>query len=253
MKIIAINGSHRGQRSYTHFLVESFFQGAMKAGADCKEIFLCEYRINSCKGCGFCEKPNNNCIHSSQDDTAFIFEEMRKADIIVYASPIYLFSISSLLKKFLERFYALGDPNKHIISRSGLFFHSIDKEICSKPFLAIISHDNFENEMSKNARQFFKSWSRFMDAPQLGIIVRSMGRMTGYGKNLEAERQFPKISKSYNALIRAGTEVVQKGKIRACTIKIASQDIIDIPFIGLLKNTPVFKKTALKKMNKQHS
>ncbi len=251
MKIIAINGSHRGQKSYTHFLVESFFQGAIDAGADCNEIFLSEYHIHSCKGCGFCEKTNNICIHSSQDDTAFIFEEIRKADIIVYASPIYLFTISSLLKKFLERFYALGNPKAHIISPSGLFFHSIDKEICSKPFLAIISHDNFEKEMSKNARQFFKSWSRFMDAPQLGVIVRSMGRMTGYGKNLEAERQFPKISESYNALICAGKEVVRHGKISRRTIRTAGQDIIDLPLIGILKSTKVFKEKALQKMNNQ--
>ena len=40
MKIIAINGSHRGTMGYTHFLIEKLFEGAKKEGAECEEITL---------------------------------------------------------------------------------------------------------------------------------------------------------------------------------------------------------------------
>lgn len=250
MKIIAINGSHSGKRGYTHFLIEKIFSGAKNAGADCEEITLSELKINICKACGVCntEKHLLKCIYEEKDDVAMVFAKMREADIIIYATPIYVFNMSGLMKIFIDRINATGNSGDLKLSESGLFFHHISKDIYSKPFVTLICHDNFENEMSKNVVSYFKTFSKFMDAPQVGTIIRRSGKVTGHGKNTEKEKQYPKILESYKALEVAGKELITKGKIGKKTEKIASQDIINVPFFSILKNIKGFKKKALEKM-----
>lgn len=250
MKIIAINGSHRGTKGYTHFLIEKLFEGEKKEGADCEEITLAKLKINICKGCGVCntEKHLLKCVYEEKDDVAIIFNKMREADIIVYATPIYVFNMSGLMKVFIDRMNATGNSGDFKLSESGLFFHHISKDIYSKPFVTLICHDNFENESSKNVVSYFRTFSKFMDAPQVGTIVRRSGKLTGYGKDPGKEKQYPKILKSYKVIELAGKELVIKGKISKRTEKTASQDIIPVPFFSILKNFTGFKKKILEKL-----
>ncbi len=247
MKILAINGSHKGKNGYTHFLIETLFSGAKKADAHCHEIALAELEINPCTGCGTCQKKDTpqKCIYHKIDDTNAIFKQMAEADYIVYAMPVYLFGMPSLIKTFLERMYSLGNSSNHCLSDSGMFFHKIDKGICSKPFLLLINHDNFEKAMSHSIIAFFETFSLFMDAPQVGRIIRTSGGLTAYGKNLNIERKYPKISECYHSIAKAGFELASAGKIKKTTQRKASKDIINMPFIHVLKSTTFFRKRAI--------
>ena len=250
MKIIAINGSHRGTLGYTHFLIEKLFEGAEKKGAECEEITLSKLKINICKGCNVCHTENHmlKCIYEEKDDVTMIFNKMREAEIIIYATPIYIFNMSGLLKVFLDRLNATGNSGESRLSESGLFFHHVSKEICSKPFVTLICCDNFENEISKSVVSYFQTFSKFMDAPQVGTIIRRLGKLTGHGKKPEKENEYPKILESYQAIENAGKELARFGKISSKTQKKANQDIIPIPFFSILKNYVWFKKKALDKM-----
>jgi hypothetical protein len=46
--------------------------------------------------------------------------------------------------------HGLGDAKKLIVTKSGLIFHHTSKEICGKPFAAVICCDNVEDETPKN-------------------------------------------------------------------------------------------------------
>ena len=249
-KIIAINGSHSGKKGYTHFLINKFFVGAKSKEAICEEITLAELNINVCKGCGVCNNKKHllKCIYEGKDDVSMIFDKMREADIIVYATPIYVFNMSGLMKVFIDRFNSTGNSNDFKLSDSGMFFHHISKDIYSKPFVTLICHDSFENEISKSVTTYFKTFSRFMDAPQIGTIIRRSGKLTGHGKDPEKEKQYPKILESYKAIEKAGEEIVTLRKINKQTQKIASQDIIPVPFFSVLKNIKGFKRKILQKI-----
>ena len=250
MKILAINGSHTGKRGYTHFLIEKIFKGATESGAECEEITLAKLDIKICKGCSVChsEKHFLKCIFDEKDDVKMIFEKMKEADLIIYATPIYVFNMSGLLKVFFDRINSTGNSNDLKLSENGYFFHHISKEIYSKPFVTLICHDNFENEMTKSVTTYFKTFSKFIDAPQVGTIIRRSGKVTGHGKNPDKEKQYPKILESYEAIELAGKELVAKGRISRKTQKTASQDIMNVPFFSILKNFKGFKKKALEKM-----
>jgi len=60
-----------------------------------------------------------------------VFDKMRKADIIIYGTPVYLFTMSGLLKIFLDRFYSTGDVYDLKVTKSGLFFHGPDVALTS--------------------------------------------------------------------------------------------------------------------------
>src|SRR5512145_3448668 len=98
MKILAINGSHHGTQGHTHFLVEQLFKGATEAGADCETVTLSRLKINRCLACDQCQQPERYLQCVQKDDVSAVFAKIAAADLLIYATPIYVFGLSSLLK-----------------------------------------------------------------------------------------------------------------------------------------------------------
>ncbi|HEX2995082.1 MAG TPA: flavodoxin family protein [Anaerolineales bacterium] len=249
MKLLAINGSYRGDKGHTGYLLDLLFQGARETGAECKSILLARHKINHCLACDKCHQNDHflQCAYRDRDGVAAIFEEMAQADLIIYAAPVYLLGLSGLLKIFIDRMYSTSDVNELQITKSGLLFHHVDRSICSKPFVSLICCDNLENEMPENAISYFRTFSRFMDAPHVGELVRSGGKLVQYGHDLERPQRFPRLEQIYNAYIQAGRELALRGRIEPMTQRQASQEIISVPFFKILKNLPAFKPVMLER------
>ena len=244
MKIIAINSSHRGDNGYTRFLIDKLFQGATAAGAECEVITLAKLKINRCLACGECKSDKHflRCVYDDKDDVRMIFNKMADAEVIVFATPVYIFTMTGLLKTFLDRIYATADISDKILSKSGLIFHHADQAICSKPVVLLVCCNNVEDEASKNIVSYFRTYCKFHDAPLVGILVRNAGRLSGYGKDPDIERRFPKILDVYNAYEQAGRELTTEGRIRPRTQRRANQEIVPIPLFKILKRLRMFKK-----------
>ena len=250
MKILAINGSHRGGNGFTHFLLGRLFDGAAAAGAECEEVALAEVKINRCLSCGVCNSKDHflKCVFDEKDDVRGVFNKMAEADILVFATPVYIFSMTALFKTFLDRLYATGDVFDLRLTKSGLFFHHVDASICSKPFVALICCDNPEKETPKNVISYFRTYARFNDAPQVGLLVRNSGRLAGHGKDPEAIKRIPKLADVYKAYELAGRELAMEGRIRPATQKTANQNILPIPpVLRVLNHLRPFKKKMLER------
>jgi len=249
MKILAINASYRGNKGHTRFLIDKLFRGAAAAGAECQVVTLAQLKINRCLACGQCQTGEGylECVHEDRDDVAEVFSQMAEADILVYATPVYVFGISGLLKTFLERFYSRGGSGNLQLSKSGLMFHDVDHAICSKPFVALVCCDNLEDETPRNALGYFRTFSRFLDAPQVGALVRNGGRLSGYGHDPEREKQVPKILDVYRAYELAGRELAAEGRIRRSTERRANQEIVPVPLFRVLKRLKPFKRIMVER------
>lgn len=106
-KILIISGGARPSGN-TARLVNAFINGARKAGHETELISLNKYKVNGCLGCNLCRygKP---CIQ--KDDFNRLVPKIKEADLIVFASPLYFWTISSKIKAFIERFYCMAEED----------------------------------------------------------------------------------------------------------------------------------------------
>lgn len=101
MNIMIISSSPRkGGNSDT--LCDSFLKGAVDAGHSVNKIFLKDKKINYCTGCGFCNT-NDYTACSQKDDMADILEQMINSDVIVFATPVYFYTMCGQMKTFIDR------------------------------------------------------------------------------------------------------------------------------------------------------
>lgn len=98
--VLIISSSPR-KHGNTEMMCQSFAKGAEEKGHNVVQVFLNEKNINFCQGCAFCEKNPGKC--SQQDDMAEISLEFIKCDVVVFASPVYFYSISGQMKTFIYR------------------------------------------------------------------------------------------------------------------------------------------------------
>jgi multimeric flavodoxin WrbA len=249
MNLLAINASLRGDHGHTAFLLNKIFEGASTAGAVCESVTLSKHKINRCLACDKCQTQESylRCVQEEKDDVKSIFEKMAEADIIIYASPVYVFAMSSLLKALLERMYGTADCSDLRVSKSGLMFHHINSRISSKPFVSLICCDNMEDETPKNVISYFRTFSKFMDAPQVGVLVRNGGKLAGYGRDAVRQQIFPRLKDIYQAYTEAGRDLATSGDISKLTQRKASQEILAMPMYHLLKLIKPFKKNFVEK------
>lgn len=103
-KILVLNGSPKNEKSLTMRLVESFLSGVSDISIDVniENINLYEKDIKPCAGGFECWTITpGKC--AKEDDMNTLLEKYIEADIIIWATPLYHYGITSVMKKFLER------------------------------------------------------------------------------------------------------------------------------------------------------
>ncbi|NLA69944.1 MAG: hypothetical protein GX852_02725 [Clostridiales bacterium] len=81
-------------------LVASFAKGAESSGNKVETVFLRDKELNFCKGCFGCLQLGH-CVIS--DDAVDIVAKMHDADVLVFATPVYYYSVTGQLKTMLDR------------------------------------------------------------------------------------------------------------------------------------------------------
>ena len=99
--ILILNGASR-KNGNTANLIKSFIKGAESVGHDISEFYLQNMNIQGCLGCDNCM--NGEC--SQKDDMSEIYDAFDDADVVVFASPIYFWTITGTLKTATDRLYA---------------------------------------------------------------------------------------------------------------------------------------------------
>ncbi len=120
MNVLLVNGSPRGAQGNTAILDRAFLEGAAEEGAACETVYLKDKTINYCTGCYTCwMKTPGVCIH--RDDMPELLDKMRTANVMVFSTPLYIYTVSGLMKDFLDRILPLVHP--FIDIRDGLCGH----------------------------------------------------------------------------------------------------------------------------------
>ena len=105
-KVLVVMASPRPRGNST-ILAGEAARGAEEAGAEVKAFRLAKMNIGPCLGCDGCRKKGaSGCVR--KDDMGTLHKELRAADAVLIASPVYWFTMSGQAKLFMDRLYAFG-------------------------------------------------------------------------------------------------------------------------------------------------
>ncbi|MBP6944254.1 MAG: flavodoxin family protein [Candidatus Omnitrophica bacterium] len=106
-KILILNGSPK-RGGNTDILAGWFAEGARKAGAEVEIVRVASLRFKVC-GCTSCRKCQKIKEYACviKDDALPVLKKMAKADIIVFATPLYFYGPSAQLKVLIDRMFSL--------------------------------------------------------------------------------------------------------------------------------------------------
>lgn len=102
-RVLAIAGSPRRDGN-TDLLLKEVVRGAESEGAEVKAILLRDLCIAPCRHCDSCLK-TGRCV--VEDDMQWIHAELRSADRLALASPIFFMGLTAQTKAMIDRCQAL--------------------------------------------------------------------------------------------------------------------------------------------------
>jgi len=112
-KVLLFTSSPR-KKSNSSILAREIGNGAKVNGARIKTVNLHQLMIKPCTACDKCHISDDRfCV--LKDDMKNIYPQIVDAAAIIYASPVYWFTVSSQLKRFMDRCYALGGPSGYAL------------------------------------------------------------------------------------------------------------------------------------------
>ena len=115
MKIVGILGSPR-KNGNTEILLDVALEEARKNGVLVSKISLRNKAIAPCNGCLKCVK-TRTCV--VKDDMEEIYRKMLESDGILWATPVYFWSMSGQTKIVMDRTYALTVPKLQLANKIG--------------------------------------------------------------------------------------------------------------------------------------
>lgn len=104
MKRVVVICSSPRRHGNSEILTDQFIQGAKEAGHDVEKVVLRDYHIGPCLACEYCRSHDRQCVQ--KDDADKVIHKIIKADVFVFATPVYFYSLSAQLKTLIDRFFA---------------------------------------------------------------------------------------------------------------------------------------------------
>lgn len=98
-KVLIISASPR-KGGNSDYLCDQFMHGAQEAGHEVEKIFFRDRKIGYCLGCGACYD-THECVQ--KDDMAEILDKMVNADVLVFGTPVYFYTMDAQLKTLIDR------------------------------------------------------------------------------------------------------------------------------------------------------
>lgn len=140
MNVLILMGSPRLQGN-TAELCKPFMEEMQENGAQVRYMTLADKDIKPCRGCYVCQQVAGKYGCVQRDDMYSVVENIRWADLIVLATPIYAWYCAAPMKNVLDRHYGL---NKYYGSAEGslwagkkvaiLATHGYDGAYATDPF-----------------------------------------------------------------------------------------------------------------------
>ena len=123
-KIVILKASPR-KNGNSNMLAAAFAEEAQRAGAFIAEYDTANMKVGGCRGCYGCMKKGECVFH---DDFDKIAEDLRDADGIVIASPVYWYTFPAQIKAVMDRWFSLCVTGKDFSGKKAALLSCCEEE-----------------------------------------------------------------------------------------------------------------------------
>lgn len=113
-KIVVLNGSPRPQGN-TAAMVKAFTEAAEANGNEVEVFNAAFQNVGGCHACMKCYSTGKACVFD--DDFNELAPKLVDADVIVFATPVYWYTLPAQIKAVLDKIFALSVGKKDIAGK----------------------------------------------------------------------------------------------------------------------------------------
>jgi len=217
MKVLAINASPHKDKGNTALILTPFLEGMKEAGADIETVYTEDLTIHPCRGdftC-FC-RPSGRCIQ--RDDMDTLMPKVRDADVLVFASPLYVDGVTGPMKIFIDRLVPL--LQMYVETRDGHSRHQ-PKDTKTRKIILVSNCGFWEKDNYDPVICHMRALSKNLNAEFAGALVRPHGTFL---------RSAPMTGLPYEDILAAaedaGRQLVKTGCIARETLATVSRPML---------------------------
>ncbi len=241
MKAFVVNGSPHTEKGNTALILDPFVEGMKDEGASVDVVYTKRLDVAPCEGdyaCWF--KTPGACFR--HDDMERMLPLASSADILVFATPVYVDGATGPLKNFMDRLIPIGHPEIEV--REGHCRHP-QRERLENGVLALVANcgfwelDNFDPlvvHMKAAAKNLGREYAGALLRPHGGALRPMIDGAMGVQDVLDAARE-------------AGREIVRHGRISERAMNIVSRELLPRETFVDIANTRM--KQALDKLERR--
>lgn len=219
-RVLAINSSPKRGKSNTSLILNPFLDGIKEAGADVELFYTRDLEIKPCTGEFNCwMKHPGECYQ--QDDMKQLYPKLEEADILVFATPVYVDGITGSLKNLVDRMIPLIKPIIEI--REGHCRHPPRKRV-RKGQLVLVSNCGFwELDNFDPVVLHMKALCRNMSRIFAGALLRP------HGSALKTMMKMGQpVDDVFKAAKEAGHQLIDDGKMSPETLITISRELLPL-------------------------
>lgn len=232
MKVLAINSSPRIDGiTKTGMLLDALVEGMRDAGADVETIHLRKKTVKNCIGCFTCWTKTPGVCVQKDDMTNELFPKLLEADMAVYATPLYHYTVNAAMKAFIERTLPVVEP--WLVRQGETTTHPLRQ---TPPKAVVLSVAGFP-EASVFSQ--LSSYAKFLFGKGL---IAEIYRPAAETMNLPEHSEIRKDILA--ATTQAGRELVQSTRISEQTMERITKPIGD--FDSMAKMANLFWKSCIR-------
>lgn len=217
MKVLALNSSPRADgQSKTELMMLQLVKGMTEAGALVEVVNLRDKRIRNCTGCFSCWTRTPGVCILKDDMTSELFPKWLDSDIVIYATPLYHYTLNAALKAFIERTLPLLQP--FFRQFEGKTYHPMRSKHPKVVFLSVAGFPDLE------VFEPLSAWVRYVFGKSNNLIAeiyRPMAEAMPFATTLEQSKDV------LDAVRQAGHEIVNHSKMLPETRKRIQQPLME--------------------------
>jgi multimeric flavodoxin WrbA len=218
MKVLAINSSPKMDNGNTTMILNPFLEGMKEAGAEVELFYTRKLDINPCTGEFNCWlKTPGKCYQN--DDMNILYPKIAEADVIVFATPVYVDGVTGPMKNLFDRLIPLIHP--FIELRDNHCRHPIRGEPKVQKYVLVSNCGFWEKDNFDPLLVHMKAFCKNASAQFAGALLRPHGgAMSGM-----LEMGAP-IGDIFEAAREAGRQLVMEGEMSQETLDIVSRELM---------------------------